>query len=270
MSPWDVVEFGVLVVDGDLAFQGLVELNFGAGEAEALGVRGDLKAESVPLHDIVVADDAFMVEAADAVQVCWSRSPGFLRIARSAGEATIVISDESGQELIGGVEIGGSGEAEFAGEAVLQSAPESLDAAFGLRALGGDVSDTELLEGTAELGGILAAAEFFLQSPVVVVADEDAVAIAVEAERNAVTAQQAAQQAEIAASVFAGEKLGDQDFAGGVVEKAEPREMRATALEPVMAAGIKQQHLALAWAAEAALAMSGSAAFSGRTETGGA
>jgi hypothetical protein len=40
MSPWDVVEFGVLVVDGDLAFQGLVELNFGAGEAEALGVRG--------------------------------------------------------------------------------------------------------------------------------------------------------------------------------------------------------------------------------------
>ena len=62
-----MVELGILVVDGDLSFERLVELKFGSGEAKALGLRGDLEAESVPLHDVIVADDAFMVKAADAI-----------------------------------------------------------------------------------------------------------------------------------------------------------------------------------------------------------
>ena len=123
MSPWDVVEFGVLVVDGDVSFERLVELNLGTGEAEALGMGRDLKAESVPLHDVIVADDAFMVEAADTVQVFGRGPPDFLRVARSTGETAVVIGEEAGQELIGGVEIGGASEAEFAGEAILQRAP---------------------------------------------------------------------------------------------------------------------------------------------------
>ena len=74
-------------------------------------------------HDVVVADDALMVKAADAVQVLGRGTPGLLGIARRAGEAAIVIGEEAGQELIGGVEIGGASEAEFAGEAILQRAP---------------------------------------------------------------------------------------------------------------------------------------------------
>lgn len=270
MSPWDVVEFGILVVDGDVAIQGLMELNLCTGEAEALGVWGDLEAESVPLHDVVLADDAFVVKAADAVEVFGCDAPGFLGVARSAREAAIVIGDEGGQELIGGVEIGDAGEAKFAGEAVLQSSPEAFDAALGLRSLRGDIGDAELLESAAELRGILAAAQLLFPSPVIVVANKDAVPVAVETERNAVTAQQPAQQAEVAAGVFTGKKLGDQKFAGGIVEEAEQSELRATALEPVVAAGVEQQHLAFARTAEATLAMSGSAAFPGRAQSGGA
>ena len=86
--------------------------------------------------------------------------------------------------------------------------------------LRGDVGDAELREGAAELSGLPFASELFFHRPVIVVADEDAVAIAVEAEGDAEAAQQAAEQAEIAAGIFGGEELGDEDFAGGVVEES--------------------------------------------------
>jgi hypothetical protein len=104
---------------------------------------------------------------------------------------------------------------------------------------------------------------------VLVVADEDAVAITVEAERYAAAAQQAAEQAEIAASVFGEEELGDGDFAGGIVEEAQQSELGTTIFEPSVEAAVEQQHLAFASAPGSALAVSGSAAFTGRAEASG-
>ena len=102
----------------------------------------------------------------------------------------------------------------------------------------------------------------------IVVANEDAVAIAVEAEGNAEAAQQAAEQAEIAAGIFGGEEFGDQDFAGGVVEKAEQGKLRAAIFQPAVQAGVEQHHFAFASARQAALAMGGSASFTGRADSG--
>jgi hypothetical protein len=52
----------------------LVDLHFGSGEAEAACLLGNLKAAAFPLHDVVVADDAFMNEAADAIESFQSRA----------------------------------------------------------------------------------------------------------------------------------------------------------------------------------------------------
>jgi hypothetical protein len=41
----------------------------GAGEAESLRLGRDLEVASLPLHDVVVADTAIMMNAADAVEV---------------------------------------------------------------------------------------------------------------------------------------------------------------------------------------------------------
>jgi len=90
------------------------------------------------------------------------------------------------------------------------------------------------------------------------------VAVAVETDGYAEAAQQALEQAEIAASVFAGNEFGDQDFAGGVVQKAEQCELRTAIFEPAVQAAVQQQHLALASARQAALTMGGSATFAGR------
>jgi hypothetical protein len=99
------------------------ELNLGTGEAEAFWLRRDLETAAVPLHNIVIADDALMDEAADATEIFGGRTPSLFRFSRSTTEATIVVGQETAQGLTGGGQIGGAREAEFTGKAVLKSAP---------------------------------------------------------------------------------------------------------------------------------------------------
>ena len=263
-----VEESGVAVIDSHFSFQRFVELHFGAGEAEAFGLGRDLEAAAVPLHDIVVADRAFVNEAADAFQIPGSGAPGFFGLAWCAAEAPVVVGKEAAENFVGRWEIARASQPQFAGEAILKGAPEAFDAAFGLRRAGGDVGDAELLERTAELSRLAFARELFFDGPVIVVADENAVAIAVKAEGDAAAAQQAAEQAKIAARIFGGKKFGGQDLASGVVEKAEQGELRTALFEPGVQAGIEEQHVAFASARQASLAMRGSATLTRRADPG--
>lgn len=124
----------------------MVEVHLGPGEAETAALRRDLETKAVPLHDVIVADHAGVNEAADTVQVRGGRAPGCGGLPRTTGEAAIVVGDKAGEHGIGGVQIAGLGQTEFAAEAVLQHAPEALDATFGLGAASGDEVDAELLQ----------------------------------------------------------------------------------------------------------------------------
>lgn len=73
-----------------------------------------------------------------------------------------------------------------------------------------------------------------------IVANEDPVAVSVETERDAVAVQQAAEQAEIAASVFGEEELGDGNFASGIVEKSQQGDLRIALFQPGMKAGVER------------------------------
>jgi hypothetical protein len=97
---------------------------------------------------------------------------------------------------------GGVSQAEFADQAVLAGAPKALDAALGLGGIGGDLLNAEFLQGASEMSGGLLTGELFGDGPVGIVALEDAVAITVEAERDAVGGNQGAQGAKIAEGVF--------------------------------------------------------------------
>ena len=271
MSPWrsqGVLQAGVAIVKRDAPVERLVEMDFGSGKAEALALLGDLKALAVPLHDVVVADHALVDEAADAVEIFRSRTPGGLQVARSAGEAAIVVGHEHAQHGVGGVQIGSLRQSEFAAQPILEHAPEAFDAAFGLRAAGGDKGDAELFEGTAELSGLTLSSELFFDRPEVVVADEDAAVIAVESERDTAVAQQLAEQGEIAGGGFGGEELSSQDFSGGIVLQAERGETRAAAFEPIVGRAIELQQFAFTGGSQTALTMGGSAALPGRPQTG--
>jgi len=56
-----VFEASVATVQRDPAIKTLVELDFSPSEAEAAVLGWDLEAAAFPLHDVVVADDAFHV-----------------------------------------------------------------------------------------------------------------------------------------------------------------------------------------------------------------
>jgi hypothetical protein len=71
------------VIDRDLAFERLVDWNVGTGEAEASGLWRNLEAATISLHDVVVADTAFVDEAARCGR--GPRGPGANRFPTRAG-----------------------------------------------------------------------------------------------------------------------------------------------------------------------------------------
>ncbi len=254
------------IVERDPAIKSLVQLDFCAREGEAAVLGRDLEAAALPLHDVVVADDAFVPERADALELIRSGAPGSGGVARGPREAAVVVGDEVPQHSVGGVQVGGLGEAEFAAQAVLEDAPEAFDTAFGLRRLRRDEGDAELREGAAELRGLALAGEFFFQRPVGIAAHEDTAAVAVESGGDAEAAEQALQQAEIAFGGFRSEELGGEDFSGGIVLQAQSGEAGAASFEPVVGTAVELHEFSFAGSAHTALTMNGSAAFAGRTE----
>src|ERR1017187_9103764 len=104
-----------------------------------------------------------------------------------------------------------------------------------------------------------------------IVALEDAVAVAIEAERDAVGGDHEVQGAEIADGIFSFElEVRGQDLAGSVVLKAEEREGGTAAFEPLMTAGIGEGHHAKTGAGRAAGAILARPALLRRSQFGGA
>src|SRR6476646_9386069 len=109
--------------------------------------------------------------------------------------------------------------------------------------VGGDLLDAELVESASELGGGLLAGELFGEGPAGIVALEDAVTVAVEAERDAVGGDHGVQGAEIADGIFGFElKVSGEDLTGGVVLKADESQGRTATYEPVVTAGVGERH----------------------------
>src|ERR1700693_5518055 len=182
-----MMKLAVSVVDLDAPSKGFAELNLGTGEAEAFWLRRDLETAGAPFHNNVLAEDALLDVGGDATEIFVGRTPSLFRFSGSATEATIVVGQETAQDLTGGGQIGGAREAEFTGKAILKSAPQALDAALGLRTVGRNVGDPELRKSATELRRLAFPRELFFDRPVVVVAYEDAVLVPIEAERDAVT-----------------------------------------------------------------------------------
>ena len=76
-----MLEVVLAMVDGDVSFKRFVDSYVCSGEAEALCLGRDVEAAAVPLHDIVVADRAFVMKTADAIQFGGGGTPGLFRLA---------------------------------------------------------------------------------------------------------------------------------------------------------------------------------------------
>lgn len=128
MSPsgeMGMLEPVVAVIERNATVQRLMDLHFGSCKTKPPRLRMDLESLAFPLHDVVVADDAFVSKAADAFQILRSGPPGQFGCAGPAGEAAIVVGDEKSQDAIGRVQVACVGQTEFAREAILEHAPEA-------------------------------------------------------------------------------------------------------------------------------------------------
>src|SRR5713226_6708188 len=86
-----MMKLAVSVVDLDASSKGFAELHLGTGEAETFWLGRDLETAAVPLHDVVIADDALVDEAADAAEIFGGRAPSLFRFSGSAAEAAVVV-----------------------------------------------------------------------------------------------------------------------------------------------------------------------------------
>src|SRR2546423_2222284 len=93
--------------------------DFRPGEAEALGLARDLETAALPLHDVVIADDALVDQAADTAEIFGGGAPDLFRFLSGASEAAVVVGKEAAQDRIGSGQIDGTGQAEFTGKAIL-------------------------------------------------------------------------------------------------------------------------------------------------------
>ena len=112
---------------------------------------------------MIGADHALVAEAeaAGEIEAGWEGAEIALGLAGGDGEALVIVGAEAGEDLVGGVEIAGLDEAEFADQAVLAGAPSAFDAALGLRLVGGDLLDAEFFQSPTQMGGALFTGELF-------------------------------------------------------------------------------------------------------------
>src|SRR5260370_5997947 len=122
-----VFQASLAIVERDPAIKSLVQLDFCAREGEAAVLGRDLEAAALPLHDVVVADDAFVPERADALELIRSGAPGFGGVARGPREAAVVVGAEMPPRRGRGGQVGGVGEAEVSAQAGLEDAPDGFD-----------------------------------------------------------------------------------------------------------------------------------------------
>ena len=93
------------VVDRNISLERFVKRNAGPGEAEAMWMGLDLKAAPFPLHNVIVADQAFGMKTADPMELGGGGTPGFFRFARGSAEAPVVGRQKAARDPVRGGEI---------------------------------------------------------------------------------------------------------------------------------------------------------------------
>jgi hypothetical protein len=181
------------------------------------------------------------------------------------------LAQKAGEHNIGLLERSGLSKTKFADQAVLTSTPGALDAALGLRRIRRDLLDAEFCKSVSELSGRLLSGELFGKGPVSIVALKDGVAVVVKTERDSMGGDHGVQGAKITDGIFGFElEVSRQDLAGSVVLKTDEGERGAAAFEPIVTAGIGEDHHAETWAGRASGAIFTRPALLRRSQPGSA
>jgi hypothetical protein len=144
-----------LAVDQQPPIEALARLDATARIREAARAARDLGPARAEADGVVARHGAPVAAAQHVGEVGRRPPPGRRGVRGRMGKAAIEVSQERGEEGGGGLEGGDVVEPELDDEAVLQRAPEALDAVLGLRRAGRDVADAQVVQDAAEVGRVL-------------------------------------------------------------------------------------------------------------------
>ena len=229
------------VMDREPPIQVSVDVDARPRVAATAGAGMELQGVRAELERVVVADDAPVLEAADALKVGrgWGRPPRRLGMRRWVREARIIAREKPIEHALGRGQRAGVREAQFGNEAILEGPKEALDAPFALGRGGGDPADPEFLEGPADLCRGHGPLQFFGQAAWSAgIAMKQAMAISVGGGGHAIAPDEAAKQEEVALRIFLWAKDAGEDLPRGIVNGGVEDEVRAPVLEPGMVAAI--------------------------------
>jgi len=136
-------EDGASVTDEEGAVEMFEELDAALSVGASVGPSGDLDPAVAESDGVVLGNDSSVLAGEVAFEIARSGPPGRSGVTWGDGEAPVEFGDEGGQVVARVLERDRLVKAQQAYEAILERAPEALDASFGLRASGGDVSDPE-------------------------------------------------------------------------------------------------------------------------------
>jgi len=229
------------VVNRQRAVQIRVDGDAGASITPAGWAGAELQRAAVEWEGIVVPDGALILEAADAFELVRGRrrAPGRLGLRGRVGEARIIAREKSVEHALRLRERAGLSEAEFADEPILKGAKEAFDPTFPFRRGGGDPADAEFLEGSADLRGFDGPLQLRGQSERrASIAMKDPMPIGVGGRRDAIAADESAEQAEIALRVFLRAEDAGEDLSRGIVDGGMEHQAGPAVLEPGMVAAV--------------------------------
>src|SRR5258707_2905086 len=116
---------GVAIVERDAPIEGLIDLYFGASEAEPACLLGNLEASALPLHDVVVTNHALVHQAADTIEDLRSSTPRGFFFARLPSETAGVVGVEHAQHRVGRVLERRSRQTQDTGDELFQDVPRT-------------------------------------------------------------------------------------------------------------------------------------------------
>jgi hypothetical protein len=232
-----------MVEDGDAAIEALVDLDDRFGVVALVRAGQELDLCGPERDRVVVAHGALVFEAEDRLGV-EAGGPGPIGsgwVRRRLGEAGVVTREEVSQEGIGSFAVGDAGQAQFGAQAILERAKEPLDTALGLGAAGGDPVDAQFRERAADLCGRGFPGQLLLEGerPLRLAPMEDAVAITVRGDRDALRLGEGVEDQEVAVSIFLIAKRGCGDLAGRIVEDRDERQPGSPLVEPGVRAAVE-------------------------------
>src|SRR5437899_4192805 len=148
-------DHGVVVDDAEVAVEAFMDLDVTAGIGAPPRAARNLHPARPKVHGVVAGHGALIPTAQEVREIPRHRPPGGGGVRGRPRKAASEIGEELGQEGVAALERADVPQPQFAGEPILERAPEPFDAALGLGRVGLDEANAEGLEHAPEVRRVL-------------------------------------------------------------------------------------------------------------------